>query len=100
MNIKNCGRRNVSKHRDIKGSDKYITLDIWLEFGSLDKIIITYSEPKHSLGRPGKGLMIILGIKANSRPKKYKKIRYAIVNFSMIDPSKISRQFLKLPTNL
>ena len=25
-NMKNCGFRNVRKHRDIKGSDKYITL--------------------------------------------------------------------------
>ena len=27
-NIKNCGCRNVRKHREIKGSDKYVTLDI------------------------------------------------------------------------
>ena len=24
----NCGRRNVRKHKDIKGIDKYVTLDI------------------------------------------------------------------------
>ena len=28
MNMKICGCRNVRKHRDIKGSDKYVTLDI------------------------------------------------------------------------
>ena len=28
MNMKNCGPRNVMKHKDIKDSDKYITLDI------------------------------------------------------------------------
>ena len=28
MNMKNCGRRNVRKHKDIKGSDKYFTLNI------------------------------------------------------------------------
>ena len=28
MNMKNCGRSNVRKNRDIKGSDKYVTLDI------------------------------------------------------------------------
>ena len=27
MNMKNCGRRNVRKHREIKVSDKYVTLD-------------------------------------------------------------------------
>ena len=44
VNIKNCGRRNVSKHRDIKGGDKYVTLDISLKFDSLDKMKITSSE--------------------------------------------------------
>ena len=28
VNMKNCGRHNVRKHREIKGSDKYVTLDI------------------------------------------------------------------------
>ena len=28
VNTKNCGRCNVRKHRNIKGSDKYTTLDI------------------------------------------------------------------------
>ena len=44
VNIKNCGRRNVRKHRDIKGGDKYVTLDISLKFDSLDKMKITSSE--------------------------------------------------------
>ena len=34
-NMKNCGRPNVRKHRYIKDSDKYNTLDISLKFGSL-----------------------------------------------------------------
>ena len=28
VNMKNCCRRNVRKHKEIKGSDKYVTLDI------------------------------------------------------------------------
>ena len=28
VNMKNCGRHNIRKHREIKDSDKYITLDI------------------------------------------------------------------------
>ena len=43
VNMKNCGRRNVRKQREIKGSDKYVTLDISLKFGSLEKMRITYS---------------------------------------------------------
>ena len=28
VNMTNCSRRNVRKHIEIKGSDKYVTLDI------------------------------------------------------------------------
>ena len=44
VNMKNCGRSNVRKHRDIKSSDKYATLDIYLKFDSLDNMKITSSE--------------------------------------------------------
>ena len=44
--MKNYGRHNARKHRYIKGSDKYVTLDIFLKFGSLEKMRITSSEPK------------------------------------------------------
>ena len=55
MNIKNCGRRNVRKHIEIKDSDKYTTLDIFLKFGSMDKTRITSSEPKYYLGDQERG---------------------------------------------
>ena len=45
-NIKNCGHCNVTKHKEIKGSDKYVTLDISLKFDNLDKMKITSSESK------------------------------------------------------
>ena len=28
VNIKNCGRQKVRKHKDIKGGDKFVTLNI------------------------------------------------------------------------
>ena len=46
VNMKNCGCRNVMKHREIKGSNKHVTLDISLKFDSLYKMEITYSESK------------------------------------------------------
>ena len=49
VNMKNCGHRNVRKHKDIKGSDKYVTLDISLKFYSLDKMKIISSESKINL---------------------------------------------------
>ena len=68
MSMKNCGSRNVSKDRDIKGSDKYFTLDILLKSDNIYKMIITSSESKDNLGRSGKGLITSLGLKANSKP--------------------------------
>ena len=71
-NMKNCGRLNVRKYRDIKDSDKYITLDISLKFGSMENMRIISSEPKDNLGISGKGLITSLGIKAKERQKKGK----------------------------
>ena len=67
-----------------------------MKLGSLDKIIITSSDPKNNLGRSGKGLITSMDIKAKARPKKHKKARYAIGNVSMRDLSKIIREFEKL----
>ena len=97
VNIKNCVRRNVRKHRDIKSSDKYVTLDLLLKFDSLENLRITSSESKNNLGRQVKGLITSLGLKAKVRPKKCKKARYAIGNFSKKDLSKSIREFEKLP---
>ena len=48
VNKKNCGRRNVRKDKDIKGSDKYITSVISLNLHSLEKMKITSSESKEN----------------------------------------------------
>ena len=45
----------------------------------------------------GKGLITSLGFKAKVRPQKYKKARYAIRNVSKKYPSKIIREFQKIP---
>ena len=97
VNMKNGVCRNVRKHREIKGSDKCITLDILLNFGSLDKIRMTSSEPKESFGRSGNVLITSLGIKYKARPKICKNSRYSIENVSMKDLSKITREFEKSP---
>ena len=99
MNKKICGSHNVRKQKYIKGRDKYVTLEIWLKFDSLDKIKIIFSESKNNLGRSVKGLITSMGLKAKSRPKKLKKSRYSIVNFSTKDLSEIIREFENLPYN-
>ena len=70
VNMRNFGRRNVREHKEIKGSDKYVTLDISLRFVSLDKMRITSSDPKDNLGRSGKEIITSLGIKAKPSPRK------------------------------
>ena len=69
--MKNCGCPNVRKHREIKVSDKYVTLDIRLNFENLDNMRITSSESKDSLGISGKVCIISLSLKDKVRPKKY-----------------------------
>ena len=51
VTIKNCGCRKVRKHKEIKGSDKCVTLDISAKFDSLNNMKTTSSESKGKLGR-------------------------------------------------
>ena len=71
VNMKNYGRHNIRKHKEIKGSDKYVTLDISLKFDSLDKMKITYSESKVKLERSGKGFITSLVFKSKKGSHKY-----------------------------
>ena len=49
VDMKNCGLHNVRKQKVIRGSDKYVTLDISSKFDSLDKMKITSSDSKVKL---------------------------------------------------
>ena len=49
VNMKSFCRRSVRKHKEIRGSDNYVTLDISSKFDSLDKIKITSLESKGKL---------------------------------------------------
>ena len=44
VNMKNCICRKFRKHKDIKGSDKSVTLDISSKFDSLNNMKTTSSE--------------------------------------------------------
>ena len=63
VNMKNCGRRKVRKHKAIKGSDKIVTLNVSAEFDSINKMETTSSESKRKFGRSGKGLVTTLDFK-------------------------------------
>ena len=57
VNMKTFGRRNVRKHKEIKGGDKYVTLEISLTFDKLENMKFTYSESKGKLEDPERGLL-------------------------------------------
>ena len=71
--MKHCGRRNVRKHKEIRGSDKYVTLDISSKFDSLDKMKITYSESKVKSEGSIKGLVTSLDFKTKVKFRKNTK---------------------------
>ena len=96
VNMKNCGRRKVRKHKEIKGSNKIVILNISAKFDSLNKMETTYSDSKVKLGRSGKGLVTALAFKTKVRSSKYKKASYAIRNVSEKDLSKIIKEFEKI----
>ena len=96
VDIKNCGCCNVRKHKEIRGSDKYVTLDISSKFDSLDKMKITSSESKGKLERSGKGLINSLGFNTKAGSQTYKRARYAIGKVSKKDISKIIKKFEKI----
>ena len=73
VNMKNCGRCKVSKHKEKKGSEKIVALNISAKFDSLNQMKITSSESKGKLGRSGKGLVTALDFKTKVRSSKYKR---------------------------
>ena len=73
VSMKNCGRRKVRKHKDIKGTYKIVTLNVLEKFDSLNKMETTSSESKGKLGRSGKGLVTALDLKTKVRSKNKKR---------------------------
>ena len=73
VNMNNGGRRKVRKHKEIKGSDKIVTLNVSAKFDSLNKMKTTSSESKGKLGRPGKGLVTALALKTKVRSQNTKR---------------------------
>ena len=73
VNMKNCGRRKVRKHKEIKGSDNFATLNISEKFDSLNKMETTSSESKVKMEGSGKGLVTALDLKTKSRSKNTKR---------------------------
>ena len=73
VNMKNCGRLKVRKHKEIRVSDKFFALNISKKFDSLNKMETTSSYSKVELGRSGKGLVTALDLKTKVRSKNTKR---------------------------
>ena len=73
VNMRNCGQRNIRKHREFKGSDERVTLNmnkilkILEEFDNLDNMETTSSESKLKKEISGKGLVTSLGFNNKAR---------------------------------
>ena len=89
VNMKNGGRRKVRKHKEIKGSDKIVSLNISAKFDIPNKMKTTSSESKEKSGRSGKGLVTALAFKTKVKSQKCKNATYAIGDVSEKDLSKI-----------
>ena len=70
VNMKNCGRLKVRKYKEIKGTDKIVTLDISEKFDSMNRMETTSSESKEKLEISVKGLVTALNFKTKVRSSK------------------------------
>ena len=95
VHINNCCRRNIRKNKEIRGSDKIVTLDVSAKFDSLNNMETTSSESNEKLVKPGKGLVTALASNTKVRLSKYKKARYAIKNVIEKVLSKMIKEFEK-----
>ena len=73
----------------------YEILKISEKFDDLDKMETTSSDSKVKMEGSGKLGVTALALKTKARSKKYKKVRYAIVNVSLKDLSKKIKEFGK-----
>ena len=75
VNMKNCGQRNVRKHKEIKVSENCVTLNIYEilniseKFDDLNKMETTSSESKVELEVSVKWLVTALDLKTKARSK-------------------------------
>ena len=80
LNMRNCGKRNFRKHREIKESDKRVTYENMYEilkfsenFDNLEKMETTSPESKIKMEVSGKWLVTALALKTKARSTKYKR---------------------------
>ena len=73
--MKNCGRRNVSKNKEIKGSDNYITLDISLKILQSGQDKNHIFRVKRKIEKIRKGVDYLSGFQDQSKVTKIQKCK-------------------------
>ena len=79
VNMRNCGQRNVRKHKDIRDSDERVTLNMYEilkiseKFDDLDKMETASSYSKVKLEGSRKWLVTALALKTKARSKNIKR---------------------------
>ena len=79
VNMRNCGQRNVRNQKEIKGSDKCVTLNMYEilniseNLDDLDKMETTSSESIVKMERSGKWLVTALDLKTKATSKNIKR---------------------------
>ena len=77
--MRNCGQRNVRKHKEIKDSDERVTLKmndilkISEKFDDLDKMGTTSSELKVKMEGSGNWLVTALDLNTKARSKNIRR---------------------------
>ena len=96
MNMKSCGRFNVSKHRDIKNGDKYIILEIYPKLDCLCNRKVTYSESRYYIKILGKGMTNSLDL-STKRLNKKQQARFTITEITKQDFRMLLKKFNNSP---
>ena len=79
--MRNCGQRNVRKHREFKDSDERVTLNmneilkISEEFDNLDNMETTSSESKVKMEGSGKWLVVNMRNCGKRNLRKHREIK-------------------------
>ena len=91
-----CGRLSVRKHREIKNIKQCIILDISSKIDFLEKRLITSSESRDYMKRPGKGLTTSMNIRTKS-PNKKQNAGFYITAITKQDFRKFINKFENSP---
>ena len=76
LNMRSCGRRNISKDREIINCEQYIILEISYKLNFQDQKEVIYSELNYLMVIPGKELTNSMALRTRWSNNKKGKVFY------------------------